>query len=467
MKIFKLILSVVLISLGVQTTIFANSAPVYWKGYASYESMVIDENTEVEILHEDLTFDFTEGIYDNHGIVTAKYMMHNTSNQQQTIKMAFPFLLGFNEIQTNQIFVTQNEKNVPTKIYLTNMPISVKDEESYHYEIDYTFENIASSIKNGYIESEFIKADTPCKRYTFKQSASDKENNRSKFAFSVNIKSDKTKIVIENFSNYNDSEDEYIGTFECEEGYESISILVFGDDIDFKVTGYFDSKGKEVTKDFSHQIVEEELDPINELKNLAKERIYDNELKEDEHFVSQVYNQMIRQIDAEFGNRSSQLEYYNFDSEIAVIYYEVEFLPDETIPVSVSYITQGSMNRKETETPLYQYLYLFEPAKYWKDFGDIDISVRTSKEVPFLVESSLKFTKYVENMYSYYSENLPLEPLEFSLHDEETVDRMSSFEVYMERSFPYILVIISPFLIIICAPLIFVICKKTIKNKRK
>ena len=449
-----------------QTTIFANSAPVYWEGYASYESMIIDENTEIEILNEDLTFDFTEGIYDNHGIVTAKYMMHNTSDQNQTIKMAFPILSNFYDIQNSQIFVKQNEKNIPTKIYLANVPILINNEGNEHYEIDYTFENIASSIQDGYIESEFIKADAPCKRYSFKQSESDKENNISKFAFSIKVKSDKTKIVIENFSNYNDSEDEYIGTFECEEGYESISILVFGDDIDFKVTGYFDSESKEVTKDFSNQIFEEELDPINELKNLAKERIRDNELKEDEHFVSQVYNQMIRRIDAEFGNRSSELEYYNFDSEIAVIYYEVEFLPDETIPVSVSYITQGSMNRKDTQKPIYKHMYLFEPAKYWKDFGDIDISVHTSKEVPFLVESSLQFTKDSENVYSYYSENLPLQPLEFSLYDEETVDRMSSFEVYMERSFPYILVMILPFLIIICAPLIFLICKKIIKNKR-
>lgn len=62
------------------TYAYANSDPTYWKGYPSYETLTIEENKSLEVIKEDLIFDFNSDDdtdyrdYNSmYGRVTARY----------------------------------------------------------------------------------------------------------------------------------------------------------------------------------------------------------------------------------------------------------------------------------------------------------------------------------------------------------------------------------------------------------
>src|SRR5690554_2160442 len=72
----------------------ANAGPTYWKGYPSWESMSIHENSPIGVTKEELIFDFSQGerMGAAQGEVKATYQMINPSEKAQRVQMAFPFV---------------------------------------------------------------------------------------------------------------------------------------------------------------------------------------------------------------------------------------------------------------------------------------------------------------------------------------------------------------------------------------
>jgi len=87
---------------------------------------------------------------------------------------------------------------------------------------------------------------------------------------------------------------------------------------------------------------------------------------------------------------------------VGTIAYELNFEPNQTITVTVSYEA-----RLGGTTGVYNVLYYYlTPAGYWADFQDITINVITDKSLPIL-ESNLEFVKIGDYNYQYKSSTLP------------------------------------------------------------
>ena len=64
--------------------VYANSAPIYMPDYPSTGIFSVDENTPIEVLKENLLFDFTQeddDTYSPKAKVIATYEMQNSSNE--------------------------------------------------------------------------------------------------------------------------------------------------------------------------------------------------------------------------------------------------------------------------------------------------------------------------------------------------------------------------------------------------
>ncbi|HCW74211.1 MAG TPA: hypothetical protein DHM90_10930, partial [Clostridiaceae bacterium] len=72
----------------------ANSAPFIWVNYPSSSMMAIDSDTDIEVLKEDLHFDFSQQTEESFSLgarASAKYEMKNTGDEAEVSSMVFPF----------------------------------------------------------------------------------------------------------------------------------------------------------------------------------------------------------------------------------------------------------------------------------------------------------------------------------------------------------------------------------------
>lgn len=105
-------------------TIFvsANSGPTSWEVSPSSESLTIEEDSPIEVLHETLTFDANSNSTSDYSMtarVTAAYKMHNTSNQTHVSQMAFPFVSSYYDL-SDTMDVVVDGMTVPYRIYSGN-----------------------------------------------------------------------------------------------------------------------------------------------------------------------------------------------------------------------------------------------------------------------------------------------------------------------------------------------------------
>lgn len=99
------------------------------------------------------------------------------------------------------------------------------------------------------------------------------------------------------------------------------------------------------------------------------------------------------------------LENHYYDGYIiGAIEYSVDFAPDEEVQLVVKYDYKlGGNFYKSSQT----FRYYLTPAKYWQDFGKIEINLHLNKEYPKLTSSSLEFEKIDKLNYRYIADNLP------------------------------------------------------------
>ncbi len=146
---------------------------------------------------------------------------------------------------------------------------------------------------------------------------------------------------------------------------------------------------------------------------------------------------------------SSEPSNQNQEKIVDTISFELDFRPEESYEVMVSYRYQlggyPDLNFNAKQGHIEYYL---APATMWKDFSNITINLHLDEDMPGVVRSSVDFEKVGPRSYQYNSDELPEENLRI------TIDENWWQNIFSTLRSPYLamtLKVISPFIIIILA----------------
>ncbi len=403
--------------------VYGNSAPSYWEAFPYSDVLAVEENSPITVDREQLTFDFSETWnHDDYwspvGRILAQYRMTNPTDDTLSVQMAFPFVASLSKLSVPDIKVSADSAAVPYEIY-------IDPKEAYEYGgssggLQYGYGTIGD-ISNQEWALPGFDLDSKAKLYRYAVSAGTED--RLDFEISYDADPARTILMGTGFS----------GVSYSEEGSEKLTsairekaepeILVLGKDLDFTYD-VLTKEGEKVDKNlYQLEIIEESVDPKEYLlsairKNLAKETAA---AISDTQFLNLCLHEIWRESQAGGYSELFDVLPTAFSDRIFTLVYQVEFSPESARNVSVSYITEGTMDRRETLSPKYGYTYLLSPAKSWADFGSLDIEIITPQEAPYIVESSLALAKDGANRYTAQFEGLPESELTFTLYEKEAV----------------------------------------------
>ncbi|MDR7870360.1 MAG: hypothetical protein RIN55_05840 [Tissierellaceae bacterium] len=468
----KRILGSLLIIMSIFTSVaHANSGPTYWEGYPSLEILAIQESSPIVVDKEKLTFDFTSdklkeyNDYSKAGSVTAAYQMSNPTNEKTKVQMAFPIISKASDFYSKDVEIKVNGENLPFKIYIgDNVNDIIKEGEQERFD----FDKIVSSISNSdYIPRNYNLSD---KGKLYKFNVQNPNDVGILFQLDFEFHNEKTKIISNGFNSYQTNQDTnkvQIGSYI--HNIEDLELLVIGQDIDFNITAYIDQN--ETTDNYSYNLESESIKVRDYLIDYFDEYIKTTNYKDLPY--QQLLNLYLRNIDDIYNRQLGYIwadEFFSFDyfDLVFVLIYEVEFIPHETNDVSISYITKGTMDRKNTVDPLYTFEYILNPAEKWADFKDLNIEIIPSVENPYIIESSLELERNKEGLYIGRFESLPENDLTFTLYSKEKVTFMDKVEKFFYNS-SYLLFPLLKWLIIAIMSYIIVklISKLFSRNKDK
>ena len=450
---FRKIIMITVLLLVQPVIVFANSSPTYWKGYPYSEVLLVDENSPIAVKQEKLTFDFNESFQEESRIgfsptakVTAEYEMQNTSDQDLSVQMAFPFVGSISKLSIKDLLVDVEGKPVPYEVY------PAKDEVQYMYDSEQEFRYSGFHISTEELKFPGIDLTQDAKLIRYSIEAIDEEDLRFEIRFDADP--NKTRVIASNFSmiSYDEEDGSAVGAtiFDKE---RSVELLVLGEDCRF-IEEVLTEEGKQA--DPGNYRLKKEVILVSPRQYLS-ELIHQYLPKEVTDSVSntQLLNLSLSRIwsDGLVSGCSMMDDAMGvFHSErIITLIYSVDFPAGAEKQVRVGYLTGGTMDRRETPTPKYTYTYLLSPAKHWKSFGILDIEILTPEEAPYIIGSSLALEPVGERRYTSSLGGLPEEELVFTLYQKEEVGKLDQIQKSLDglRYLPVLLSILWPFLLII------------------
>ena len=438
----KIFTSLLVILLIFSPMAYANSGPTYWEGYPSMELLSIEENSPIRVEKENLIFDFKKpelakhDAYSKTGLVTAIYEMSNPTDEEMTVQMAFPIISKVPDFKPENINIRADGEDIPFEIFIGASVNDVISSSSEDEDKNIDFDRIVNSISKADYTPENFSLDDIGTLYTFEvENTSDKGIH-----FSIDYKNNdgKTKIVSNGFNSYHMNQEENtieIGSYI--HWSETLELLVIGDDTDLNINFYTDTDYKETTNNY---LLKEESNSIKLKDYLIN---YFDDYLENANYQNLPYNQLLniylkntdnmfnRGMDYIWLDELTEFKYYDL---FFVLLYEAQFMPKESKDISISYITKGTMNRKETLDPLYTFEYILNPAGKWASFKDLNIEIIPPRESPYVIESSLELERNEKGIYVGSFESLPDDDLTFTLYSKEEVTFMDKVGGFFDKS---------------------------------
>lgn len=406
---------VCIISISSGATAYANSAaPIRAE---DGRGIIFEKHDKVKILSETLDVDFSDLLYAK---VTAKYQMKNITDESISVKNMFLYPIG--GMVSKEVKISRND---------TELAYDVEYFGNNMNDIDFNddWEKILS--KNAY-------NNTPL-------------GDGSGFV-EYTVKNNNNDITIEFIP-----EDYYFTDyFRCQRGngvdtlslskYTSEARLIFRQEIAF---GGFEYSVSEI--DDIYEYLQDYYDNKYEDRLMAqtayKSILYGVEKNPDEV----PWHQSL------FGNVLSDDTFEHSNSYlVGALLYDVEFSPNEQLELTVEY-NQGLGTNSAGY--IRHFKYYLTPAKYWQDFGKIEINLRLNEDYPRLERSSLQFKKIDKLNYQYISDKLPNEELAVTVSKPK-------FSIFMQNAV-YFLMYLWPFVIILLLIIILSVIILVIKKKKK
>lgn len=423
--------------------VYANSGPTYWEGYPSLEVLSIQENSPIVVEKEDLIFDFTKpelakhDDYSKTGLVTAIYEMSNPTDEEMTVQMAFPMISKIPDFKSEDIKIMEDKEDIIFEIFIGASAKDVINSSNENGQNKMNFDRIINSITKSDYMPENFKLDDIGTLYRFDiQNTSDKGIH---FRVDFKYNDEKTKILSNGFNSYHMNQDNNIteiGSYIHKE--ETLEILVIGEDIDLNINAYTDTDYKETTNNYLYKEESKSIVVRDYLINYFNDYLENTNYK-DLLPYNQLLNIYLRCTDDMFSREFGyiwldELTTFDYFDLFFVLLYEVKFMPHETKDVSISYITKGTMDRKETVDPQYIFEYILNPAGNWASFKDLNIKIIPPVESPYIIESSLELERNQNGSYTKTFESLPENDLTFTLYSKEKVTFMDKIEKFFYKS---------------------------------
>lgn len=117
--------------------------------------------------------------------------------------------------------------------------------------------------------------------------------------------------------------------------------------------------------------------------------------------------------------------------------YTVEFPPNSKKEVSVNYRTSGTMDKTKTVKPLYTFDYIFNPAKNWSDFKNLNIKIIAPEQAPHIISSNIQLIKEDNSVYVASFNDLPGNDLSFTLYANEEITVKDKVEGNLQNRLLY------------------------------
>lgn len=429
---------------------FANSAPTYWEGYPYSEVLLVDEASPIEVKREKLLFDYNRPMEQQFGFsptaaVTAEYQMVNSSNTDQKVQMAFSLVSSLNELSMKDLIVEADGSKVPYEIY------PAMEAAEHNYDSDEQFRYDGFHISNAELELPGFDLNQNAQLVRYRIKAVKESNMRFELFFHADP--ERTRLIAKNFNmaSYTEGKGSSLGAGIYDDKEKVVEVLVLGETIDLK-TEILTEEGEKA--DRSDYYLKEEVISVEPRKYLMDE--IHRDLRRDTLEAvddTQLLNLYLSRIWSDglvagYSLLDEALSASHADRVITLL-YTAYFPADSERTIRVGYLTDGTMDRRESISPQYHYTYLLSPAKHWKSFGELELEIRTPEKAPFVIDSSLPLTLDGERRYVSVVDGLPEDELLFTLYHKDQITSLDKIQKSLDgfRSVPFVLSIIWPFLL--------------------
>ncbi len=405
----------------------ANSAPFIWVNYPSSSMMAIDSDTDIEVLKEDLHFDFSQQTEESFSLgarASAKYEMKNTKDEAEVSSMVFPFFKKMWGEGSDEIEVFVEGEEIPYEVFY-GKEAELNDEDPAMYVMD--IESILSSVTREQYQPESFGYADEGKLYRVKAKRKVEQSGYLQVGF--NIIESSQKVMARGFNSYgSNGTGEYVLGAHLDEGETTAEFFVLGGDpsvLSVDIVSSIENGVKKPVDDIQYEVHEEYMDLATYFKNYVTESEYFPVVGMN---TVQEQNLYFEALDRALGEQAVIMEdmitMYLGDPRYAMIVYDVPFEAGEEKTVEVRYLTYGTMDRRETREPTYTYDYFLQPAARWKDFQNLSVKITPTQDYPFVIESTLPMERLEDGTYSGEFETLPEEDLRFVLYENEEITAM-------------------------------------------
>lgn len=448
------------------STVRANSAPVYWEGYPSTVIMSVDEDTDIRVDSEKLLFDLSEGLKGGYSPlcrITAAYSM--SSGKDTTSIMAFPYIGSLQSLYEGEVRIKADGEEVPFSLFFGEPAEGYGTFSDSEKKDPQPFSSILSKVTKTDYEPISFDADEKATLVSIDV----KKTGSSSLMISVpmDLQGKDTDIIALDFNGYS-REGDRMELKSWVDSTDTIEFLVIGDRFDVAVEGYIDATEKEKNDGFTYEISEDEVD-IRDFLLKEGERLLGRKITDDS---TQYWNVLAREVDRAIQNNDGfasidELTNALYTDRYILFIYSVDFMKETSREVSVSYLSSGTMDKRETTTPKYTFSYLLSPASLWNGFKDLNMEIRTSETEPYILESTLGFEKTADRNYEASFDTLPDKDLVFTVYKSEKVTLSDRFNGWLNRSYGLIFMLTLLLPPIIIFAILFLIARAVWKRRSK
>jgi hypothetical protein len=415
-----------LILLLITATVHANSTPVRWVNPPSSVMFSVAEDTPLSITEEQLVFDFSTGSFDDfsRGSVHATYEMLNTEAKPMISPMVFPLIGSIGALASGSF--TLEVDGDPMEMDVLYGPIIELKEDGF---VDLGADTILAAFEYEEYEPVHYRKDELIHWYELEVDSTLEE-------FDLIIQLDvhpEQHIFTLGFNGF-EMDDQGSVTLSSwqQQKRQPLKFYVSGDPVTFTYRGEKVVDGKrQATTDFKilAKSGSMEMEPflLDYIQMSGNHRMSTEEYIQNRAFYLSEWDQLLER--QAFFMEGDVSQIFNVNRLILFV-YQVPFEENQAHNVRITYPVKGSMDRSQTVTPLFTYRYLLSPAKHWKSFQNLTITVIPPEEAPYLIDSNLAFSHQSDGSYIAIEEQLPGENLHFTLYEHDKVtasDRVKGF----------------------------------------
>ncbi len=418
---FKIEITLIIIAfILIPTATLADPTPVHIQENPSFSITPINNNP-IKINREHLTFRINKSSTSK-ATVAAKYTLTNTSGEDITVPIIFPFVSRYHKQVAPKIEF--DDKIVDYKIYNAghlNVLNYQKEPELFNEQVE--INDIIKNINENYVPKHFDDTDTTTLLKVTYPSASEIKKPGYKWAnINFDMDTNKTKVLTFGFSSYGIDYNSNGGKYHVGNNINSIDIdktryiLVLGEDT--------------LTNIESNNIRSNYNAVVEKLSVNTKDFILENIVNWYDignMDLNNFYSMLIKEIDKSFKDYDFNIDYWSvisdmFDNNNLLVYlFDIKLKTDSSDTLHINFPMKSSIDRKTANDNIYTFAHIRNPARNFSELKDIKIHIELNNKSPYIVESSMPVNMIDAGTYVVLSDNISNKHFVFSTYVKEEI----------------------------------------------